>query len=97
MTRIEREKLVVAKMVRLYCRRKLGLAEPTPEYVELLEYAHARLERCRFGEKKTSCKRCAVHCYKPGMRAKIRAIMRWAGPRMIFYHPVAAFRHMLGL
>ena len=28
-------------------------------------------------------------------RAKIRAVMRWAGPRMLFVHPVLAVRHLL--
>lgn len=60
MTRIEREKLVVAKMVRLYCRRKLGLAEPTPEYVELLEYAHAALRDAGSGRRKLRAS--AVRC-----------------------------------
>lgn len=29
------------------------------------------------------------------MREKIRAVMRFSGPRMIFHHPVAAVRHVL--
>lgn len=96
MNRIEREKRVVARMVQLYCRHKLGLAELPDEYRELVGYAHVRLGRCKFGEDKPACKRCPVHCYKPAMREKIRAVMRWAGPRMIFYDPVAAIRHLLG-
>ena len=29
-------------------------------------------------------------------RERIRAIMRYAGPRMMLHHPVAAVRHLLG-
>lgn len=29
------------------------------------------------------------------MREKIRAIMRFSGPRMMFHHPVAAVRHLI--
>ena len=36
-------------------------------------------------ETKTFCSNCKVHCYKPEMRKKIRAVMRFSGPRMIFY------------
>ena len=36
-----------------------------------------------------------VFRYKPDMREKIRAVMRFSGPRMIFYHPVAAIRHVV--
>lgn len=29
------------------------------------------------------------------MREKIRAVMRFSGPRMMFHHPVMAVRHVL--
>ena len=95
MTRIENEKAVVAKMIRLYYRRKLGLLEPSTEEMELLSYAERRLTHCKFGEQKPACKRCPIHCYRSDMRAKIREVMRWAGPRMIIYDPVAAIKHLL--
>ena len=44
---------------------------------------------------KTTCARCSVHCYNPKMRRGIRVVMRYSGPRMFFYHPVMAFRHLL--
>ena len=43
-----------------------------------------------------ACKNCPVHCYKPEMREQIRIVMRWAGPRMLFYKPIAAIKHLLG-
>lgn len=95
MSRIENEKAVVAKMIRLYYRRKLGLLEPSTEEMELLSYAERRLTHCKFGEQKPACKRCPIHCYRSDMRAKIREVMRWAGPRMIIYDPVAAIKHLL--
>ena len=94
-TRIEREKDVVDKMIRLYCIKKLGMQELNEEYKSLMEYSHRRLDGCKFGKKKPACKRCPIHCYKPDMREKIREIMRWAGPRMIIYDPIAAIRHIL--
>ncbi|MEE1167441.1 MAG: nitrous oxide-stimulated promoter family protein [Alistipes sp.] len=95
MSRIENEKAVVAKMIRLYYRRKLGLREPSTEEMELLSYAERRLTHCKFGDQKPACKRCPIHCYRSDMRAKIREVMRWAGPRMIIYDPVAAIKHLL--
>ena len=41
-----------------------------------------------------TCRRCPIHCYRPAMRERIRCIMRWAGPRMLLYHPLAALRHL---
>ncbi len=46
-------------------------------------------------EEKTFCSNCTVHCYRPEMRERIRTVMRYAGPRMLFHHPVIAIRHMI--
>lgn len=92
--RIEREKRVVLRMIELYCKHHLGLKEVPSEYIELGEYACRRLDYCKFGENKTACKQCPIHCYAPQMREKIREVMRWSGPRMLFYDPIAAFRHL---
>lgn len=66
-----------------------------PECAALLNYALRRLDSCRFGNGKPSCRKCPVHCYRADMRERIRTVMRWAGPRMIFHHPMAATRHLL--
>ena len=68
-----------------------------PDCEELLRYAHTRLDRCPFGEKKSSCKKCTVHCYKPAMRERMRTVMRFSGPRMLLYAPWEAIRHLLNL
>jgi hypothetical protein len=94
MNKIDREKRVVSKMIALYCRKRLGTKEMPKEYKELEAYAHKRLDGCKFGDDKPACKRCPIHCYKPTMRAEMRAIMRWAGPRMIIYNPIAAIKHL---
>lgn len=102
-TKREREKAVVSEMVVLYCRkqhgRKNGLC---PECEALAAYAGQRSDKCPFMETKTFCSNCKVHCYKHAnpeigieMRGKIRAVMRFSGPRMIFRHPVMAVRHVL--
>ena len=83
--RIEEEKVVVRLMIRMYCRRHEGNRTLCPKCRELTDY----------GSRKPTCKKCPVHCYKPEMKERIRTIMRWAGPRMIIYHPVAAIRHLL--
>ena len=32
---------------------------------------------------------------KPVMREKIREVMRFSGPRMIYSHPITAIRHVI--
>jgi len=91
-----REKNTVSKMIRIYCRSKHGTRNGLcEECSELEDYSHNRLEHCKFGEEKPACANCTVHCYKPGYRDKIREIMRFSGPRMIFYYPIDAIRHLL--
>ena len=82
-------------MIGMYCRRHHNGTEICEECAGLLQYARQRLEKCPFGEGKTTCAKCQVHCYKPDMRQKIRVVMRYSGPRMLFRHPVMAFRHLL--
>lgn len=95
MTRIDREKHTVTKMVEIYCKYSEHNQTLCNECNLLLEYAHQRLSYCKFGEKKPTCRKCPIHCYKPDMREKMRAVMRFAGPRMIFFHPIMAIRHIL--
>ena len=90
------EKLLVSEMIALYCRKQHNTPKGhlCPECQELHDYALARIDRCPFMETKTFCSACKVHCYKPEMREKIRAVMRWAGPRMLPVHPVLSIRHL---
>lgn len=94
MTRIEREKETVSQMIRIYCRHKEGNKQLCDDCKKLLEYAHRRLDGCKFGERKSTCKQCPIHCYRPDMKRKIRDVMRYAGPRMLLFHPWAALRHL---
>ena len=94
-TRIEEEKSVVEQMIRLYCRKHEGNVELCPRCSELLDYARSRLDRCRYGGQKPTCKKCPIHCYRPEMKERVRRVMRWAGPRMVFYHPLVAIGHLL--
>lgn len=92
--RIMREQATVEQMIRLYC--KAHHSDPLcPSCQELLTYAHKRLSLCRFGEQKTTCGKCPIHCYKPIMRDQIKAVMRYAGPRMLLHHPIGAVRHLI--
>ena len=92
----EREKHTVALMIRLYCKKKHGTKKILcPECEALTEYAMMRSDKCPFMETKTFCSNCRVHCYKPEMREKIREVMRFSGPRMIFSHPIMAVRHVI--
>jgi predicted amidophosphoribosyltransferase len=97
-TRIDKEKLTMRRMTRIYCRDCCGDVVRTdglcPACNELVGYAEARLDRCVYGERKSTCRLCPIHCYRPQMRERMRAVMRYAGPRMLRLHPVDALRHL---
>jgi hypothetical protein len=83
----------VRAMIDMYCRRH-HRESPCDECGRLLEYAVKKIEKCPFGADKPACSRCRIHCYKPDMRERIRNVMRYAGPRMLYRHPLLALRHM---
>ena len=93
--RLDREARTVEAMIRLYCRAHHGPADgPCAECRDLAAYARERLARCPSQEKKPTCAKCPVHCYRPDRREAIRAVMRYAGPRMLFRHPLLAVAHL---
>lgn len=95
-TKREREKRMVSQMIALYCRKKHHTrGDLCPQCAALDAYARMRSDLCPFMETKTFCSNCRVHCYRPDMRARIREVMRFCGPRMILHHPVAAIRHVV--
>ncbi len=95
----EKEKQVVSEMVALYCHKQHHTrgAELCPQCAAVLDYARARTDHCPFMESKTFCVNCSVHCYKPDMREKIREIMRFSGPRMLFHRPGMALSHAFSM
>lgn len=94
--RVEHEKEVIKLMIEIYCKKKHKNKECLcKECKELLDYAHLRLSRCKFGDEKTTCGRCKIHCYKKDMRAKIKDVMKFSGPRLIIYKPTELIKHLL--
>ena len=92
----EREKHIVSEMISLYCHKKHGTkGKLCDDCAALNAYAEMRADKCPFMETKTFCSNCKVHCYKADMREKIRQVMRFSGPRMLFHHPVMAIRHVI--
>lgn len=91
----EREKETVSLMIAIYCRKKHGGKSLCPDCAALETYARQRSDKCPFMETKTFCSNCKVHCYRKDMREKIRKVMGFSGPRMIFHHPVMAIRHVI--
>lgn len=95
MNNLELESKTVMAMIRIYCKGKHESQSLCESCAELSDYVKTRLEGCPFSKEKPTCKNCTVHCYQPEMRERIREVMRYAGPRMIFHHPISAVRHLI--
>jgi hypothetical protein len=95
--RRRREFKTIVAMLRMFCAAHHDAEDAAlcHDCRTLQDYADRRLLRCPFGEAKPTCANCTVHCYKPQIREQVRQIMRWAGPRMTWRHPVLAARHIL--
>lgn len=94
----EKEIKVSIQMIKVYCkgnRHSKDRKVLCEDCQALLEYATMRTEKCPFMETKTFCSNCRVHCYQPEMREKMKAVMRYAGPRMLFHHPIMAMDHVI--
>lgn len=62
---------------------------------DLLRYAEQRRASCP-KDPKPFCSDCDTHCYRPGMREQVRAVMRYAGPRsMLTRHAFTGVRHLI--
>ncbi len=97
--RIKREKDCVARMTEIYCHdmhgglSRGGLGGLCDGCRELLDYAYTRIDKCVFGAKKSTCAKCAIHCYNKEMRARIKEVMRHSGPKMTYRHPWLSLMH----
>ena len=83
-------------MIRIACHAHHGTSGERlcPECSELLAYADLRLSKCPFRGSKPTCAKCTIHCYTPTRREQVREVMRYAGPRMLLYHPLLALMHL---
>ncbi len=91
----EKEKVVVAKMIALYCHGKRhGAASLCPSCEILSNYALMRVDCCPYMEDKSFCSNCRSPCYNSEMRRQIKEVMRYSGPRMLLHNPILALRHL---
>ena len=98
--RLQRELATLAAMLGIYCRGHHGGRPHADgplcgECSGLLDYARKRLAGCPFGPDKPTCVHCPIHCYGARQREATRGVMRYAGPRMLWRHPLLALAHWI--
>jgi hypothetical protein len=88
------EKLSIETMIKMYCLHIHGNQELCADCSEILDYAFKRIEICPYQPDKPACAECPIHCYSADMRERIRLVMRYAGPRMWYRHPIVSLYHL---
>jgi len=85
------------RMLRVYCGHHHGTQqdELCPDCTALAAYAEQRLMRCPYGGKKPTCRNCPIHCYRPAEREQVKAVMRFAGPRLVKSGDFGALMHLV--
>lgn len=92
-----RHQRTLAKMIGLYCHAHHGTArgELCVQCATLCDYALQRLANCPYAPDKLVCALCPIHCYRPAERERIRQVMRYAGPRLLWHAPGLALMHLV--
>lgn len=90
--KINEEKQTVSAMIDIYYKNHVATQI---EKEKLLSYSIRRLDVCRFGEAKPTCKQCPVHCYRSDYREQMKQVMKYSGPRMLISHPILAIKHLI--
>jgi hypothetical protein len=79
-------------MIEMFCRSRHGRGL-CGDCRALMDYVERRVAACPHGPAKPACSKCEIHCFKPAMRSRIGEVMKFSGPRLVYRHPVLAFRH----
>lgn len=96
--KVKHEQALISEMIALYCKLNKHEKENgqfCPQCYELNTYAKGRLAKCPHMATKSFCSKCETPCYSPDMKERIRAVMRYSGPKMLFYHPILLVKHMV--
>jgi len=91
------EKRTVEVMITMYCtaHHTENNKELCFGCTNLLKYETLRIDKCVYGVSKPTCEKCPIHCYNKLSQEEIKKIMRYAGPKMIFRHPILSIKHLL--
>ncbi len=92
---LKREAKLLSAMVHDYCRRHHGGESLCEDCKTFLTYALTRLACCPFEQKKPTCLKCKIHCYRAQEKETARVIMREEGSRMLLKHPILTAEHLI--
>jgi len=89
------ESAVIKWMINFYCIKNHKGSGLCDECSDLLNYAIKRNLNCPHGANKPVCSSCEIHCYNDIYRAKIREVMKFSGPRILYKKPLYGIKYLI--
>lgn len=94
----ENDMRTLEAMGRMYCKKfhvhavkdDAGLC---PECRETVEATARRTQMCPFNHE-GNCQDCPIKCQRGDAQDRIKAIMSYSAPRMLFVHPIMTGRYL---
>ena len=92
--KIDKDRRVLEAMGSIYCQGNHADAQKDeggmcPECRATIENTLSRAASCPYGHQD-----CKTHCQRGDAQIRIKAIMRYAAPKMMFRHPIMAFEYL---
>lgn len=92
--KFKREGLTIEKMLLIFCRGHHSKKEKLClSCSDLLSYCIERIKKCPHALAKPRCAECKIHCYQKAMRDRMKEVMKYSGPRMVYRHPWLTIMH----
>ena len=95
--RTTRDRKILEAMGRIFCKaHHSGEKDPyglCPSCRETVEATLVRTAVCPYGHE-GNCQDCDIHCQRGEAQERIREIMRYAAPRMVFRHPLMTAEYL---
>ncbi len=89
------DRVIIEWMIKYNCSKNHSASGLCEDCSSLLRYATIRIEKCPYGDDKPVCSNCTIHCYIPEKRGRIKDVMKFSGPAIIFRKPLTGIRYIL--
>lgn len=98
MKKTDKDRRTLEAIGRIYCRGnhadvKRDAGGMCPECREAIEQTLVRVSSCPHGHE-GNCQDCETHCQRGEAQARIKAIMKYAAPRMALRHPIMTIEYL---
>lgn len=81
-------------MITIYCSKNHQKGRLCEDCTDLSTYTYSRIDRCPYIGEKTFCSSCPTPCYNGPYQDRIRDVMRFSAPRMLFYNPILLIKYI---